>query len=110
MKNKVFYRVLITASTVLVFGLGGCGFKSDLFTPESEPESSLFEPDNPPAVETEEFLSTSAESAADSASDGVPVDITAIASDARILVSPEESDTEGVPVDIEDLERELNSQ
>ncbi len=106
----------IASGFLFTFALSGCGFKSDLVLPESESADSLFEADTQPVVETdgqsellggqeimlEEILPLSPTSE----SDGVPIDITSIASDGQILVSPDDAKVdafEGVPVSIDDL-------
>lgn len=123
----------VVISGFVVIGLSGCGFKSDLSPPKSDTKTPLFESDVQPTVEMDDTLLP--ESAAGATGEvvqldlpvaetslitpevdpdsGVEVDITSIAFDGDILVSPgsENADSkatsvdasEGIPVDIDDL-------
>ena len=104
----------IAAAIVLLTGLSGCGFKSDLFLPEEKLSPAT---DEETALNSEKKSQTTAV-----ASEGIEVDIaTAIASDGEILITPDEAeakkvpvevetavDPEGVPVDISDVGISLN--
>ena len=84
----------IAAGIVLLTVLSGCGFKSDLFLPEEKQSPAA---DEETALDIEKKSQTTAVE-----SDGIEVDIaTAIASDGRILITPDEEKAKNVPVQVE---------
>lgn len=102
---------VISAGLLSAFLLTGCGFKSDLFMPESEVKSDLFTPD------TETETTVTVPPLLPSADGEIMLDkVTTTAADGQILVPAGGDDVEGegVPVDLtrlqRDVERERNTQ
>jgi len=110
----------IVSCVVTCFALGtagsltGCGFKSDLFQPDSEADNPLFQRDAQPVVE--ETAAVVIPSSSVEGDDIVLDKVTTVATDGRILILPDgvvrevEQDgqvTEGVPVDLTDLTRDV---
>lgn len=110
--------VLFSTSLIAAAVLSGCGFKSDLFLPDSDAVDVLFERDTQPAIETAPVL----EGMPAAVNDGeIMVDkVTMVASEGRILVAPgteevnEDGDDDGIVIDLtdvtRDVERERNDQ
>lgn len=93
--------------------LAGCGFKSDLFQPDSEADNPLFERDAQPVIEESAPVVIPSGSVE---GDDIMLDkVTTVATDGQILIAPgtvqdNEQDgevTDGVPVDLTDLTRDV---
>ena len=105
--------------SVVIAGLSGCGFKSDLFIPEPESETPLFIPDAPaPGLEAQSQAEAAAQevppflpAAANAEGEEISLDA---AADGNILVTPDnsgdgssDSDAEGVAVNLSELTRDV---
>ncbi len=106
MDAKILTTVIFSAALTL----SACGFKSDLFMPESEDNSTLFTRDTLPEVQSAEQIALELARPADAEmadTDDIMIEkVTTEASDGKILLDSTgaaASTDEGVPVDLSDL-------
>ncbi len=107
-------KILTTFIFSATLSLSACGFKSDLFMPESKDNSQLFTPDATLEVKSAEQIAlelampADAETAETVSTDEIMIEkVTTEASDASILLTPTEvgvATQEGIPVDLSDLD------